>query len=167
MCVNADLHQEGLVTWDAFVGILCYMTGRPSPHLLAQLRDLFFDPATPGYMNYGTFFWLMEPEMPQLRREKVKRAYRKLRRSAKDGVVNISEVMLHWRPQCYVEVVRDEWPEYQAKEDFFCEWKIEAADGTVQAAEFMRYYRDVSMTYASDTAGDADFVNMMERSWGV
>jgi hypothetical protein len=163
MCFGADINRDGSVPVRTFEGILAYMSVRLSQEELVKIQELFSPAPDSDMVDYLRFFRLMELKMPEVRLQALRDAYKKLSGKAKGAMVNITDIQEHWSPSCYPEVQSGEWPESEAYQDFLRQWEVHSADGSVSPADFLDYYRDVSMAIESN----AVFVEMVRRAWDL
>jgi len=105
----------------------------------------------------------MELKMPEVRLQVLRDAYKKLSGKSQGAMVNITDIQEHWNPSCYPQVQSGEWPESEAYQDFLRQWEVHSADGSISPADFLDYYRDVSMAIESNAA----FVEMVRQAWDL
>eukprot|EP00747_Dinoflagellata_sp_TGD_P213128 gnl/TRDRNA2_/TRDRNA2_86126_c0_seq3.p1 gnl/TRDRNA2_/TRDRNA2_86126_c0~~gnl/TRDRNA2_/TRDRNA2_86126_c0_seq3.p1 ORF type:complete len:551 (-),score=112.65 gnl/TRDRNA2_/TRDRNA2_86126_c0_seq3:175-1767(-) len=166
MCVGADVSNEGSLPMRVFEGIIATRPfARLQPAEVAALQKAFATAAGPDAerIDYKCFFEFMEGIMPDLRVETVRKAYRKLELHADGGFVTIDYLMDMWHEQCCKEVIGGQLEPKEAYQEFFSQWEVADSDGIISPEEFMRYYRDVSMTY-EDTG---EFCEMMRVAWDL
>eukprot|EP00929_Paragymnodinium_shiwhaense_P036658 TRINITY_DN19611_c0_g1_i3.p1 TRINITY_DN19611_c0_g1~~TRINITY_DN19611_c0_g1_i3.p1 ORF type:complete len:564 (+),score=89.03 TRINITY_DN19611_c0_g1_i3:58-1749(+) len=161
-CVLADAGRTGMIPDKVFLGVLTshgiYLLATEYQTMQQALG------VTDGFVSYTKFFDLMEGVgMTEARRDEVRKAYSKLHAQKQDRQVTVEDLMRHWRPQCYPEILAGTMPEVDAFQDFFAQWTTIGADGIVSPETFYEYYRDVSMTFVQEW----DFIDMMKRAWGT
>lgn len=163
MCFGADINRDGTVPTRTFEGILAYMSVRLSPEELVKIQELFSPEPNSDTVDYLRFFRFMELKMPEVRLQVLRDAYKKLSGKSQGAMVNITDIQEHWNPSCYPQVQSGEWPESEAYQDFLRQWEVHSADGSISPADFLDYYRDVSMAIESNAA----FVEMVRQAWDL
>mmetsp|Transcript_63506 Transcript_63506/g.112967 ORF Transcript_63506/g.112967 Transcript_63506/m.112967 type:complete len:537 (+) Transcript_63506:54-1664(+) len=181
MCLTSDIEGKGIMRMRTFQGLLSWVSIRLSDAELQQLETLFgcnkdgkqlgTGAATPAtgegeresLIDYSRFFLLMGHSLPNLRREAIEDAYKKLQAHAISGVVEIAHLQRYWRPRSHPQVQSGEIMESEAWEDFLKQWDIAHADGLVSWQEFLDYYRDVSLAVKDDEL----FVELVRKAWDL
>lgn len=160
MCLVIDVERTGVLPSRTFEGIL----GNVGIRLKAEfqkLTNLFETEPQSSLVRYTRFFDLMGNPMPKVRETVVSDAYSKLEALATAGLVEVRDLQRNWNPMCHPDVQQGKIAEAEAVQDFFQQWDVCAADGTVSWAEFLDYYQDVSMAVESNE----HFIELVRRGW--
>jgi len=119
---------------------------------------------TPDSVDYVLLFqYLGGGLIPESRLDTLKRAYRRLRRSASGDFVVVDTLLEIWSPRCYPGVASGDVEAKDAYRDFASQWEVLHHDGHVSPEDFLEYYRDVSIFYEDS----ADFIEMLRVAWDL
>jgi len=163
MCASADVSRSGSLPSRVFEGVLVSNGHRLFVDELRKLTELFGTGDGSDYLQYELFFNAMQGHLSNYRLEPIRRAWRQLKARAADGQVHVHEVMETWNYQSHPRVRDGRMDEAEAYQDFLSQWDVVEASGVVSPTEFLRYYRDVSISMEDSN----EFVEMLKIAWGL
>jgi len=161
MCRAADTADTGSLPIHSFEGILSWVAVRLQDGEVQKLLNLFGTEPNGDVISYQRFFAAMGTHMPEVRIGAVRDAYDKLRKVANAGHVEVTDIQRHWNARCHPDVQCGRMSESDARVDFFNQWEVTSADGSVSYEDFLAYYRDLSMAVEKDDL----FVEIVRSAW--